>query len=588
MIDTRILASSTALAALGLMLAACGADEAPDHDVGADVGSDAASDAHIDSGSGADADLDGADGSGTLAPPESIDWEGYVPVAPTIPLLTADQLQASLRAIFGDDIAIPPITWSVTEAGGFVAVGAGDATLSPRSVEDLERAARDIASQIFSPDRRAAFLSCTPAGPTDDACAAEFIDRFGLRLWRRPLTDEERGRLVGLASEAGTALGDFHAGLSWALVALVQSPNFLFRREVGVENPQTGRRVLDDYELASRLAFVLWNTTPDDALLEAAGLGELSDDSTLAGHVDRMLSDPRAEDGILEFFRQAWGLHALSGLSKDPLVFPLMASDLGGALLTESELTLRALIFDDEADIREVLLSQRTFVDRRLAALYGVAAPVREGFGETWLPESGRRRGFLGQGAFLALGAHPTMSSPTVRGVFVRERLLCESIPAPPAGVDTSIPEPSGDALTLRDRVAEHLENETCAACHRLTDPIGLGFENFDGIGVFRELDNGERIDATGEFDGRPFNDAWDLAGQIGTDVRFTRCLVRNLVRFSTGQVEGFEQRRVLTGLEDQFEFDGYRWLPLVRALVLSPAFRELGPIDDTTEGSGT
>jgi hypothetical protein len=329
--------------------------------------------------------------------------------------------------------------------------------------------------------------------------------------------------------------------------------------------------------MAARLSYLMWNTTPDAELLEAAGRGELTSEDTLRVHYERLLASDRARVGILELFRQAYHLGELESLSKDPTVFPQMHPDLGTAALEETERVLEALIFDEQADFRELLVSNRTFVNRRLAALYGIPAPSAEGWGEVFLPAETGRRGFFGHASFLAVNSHPTSTSATERGLFVREALLCMVVPPPPSGVDTSIPEPSPDAPTLRERIAVHLEDPNCAGCHLLTDPMGLAFENFDGIGVWRALENEVEIDASGDLDGAAFDDAWDLADVVTERREFGRCVAQHLLRYGTASVEGNGQRPGIDVLEQDFVASGYRVLDLLEAFVMSPAFRTAG-----------
>lgn len=546
------------------------ADAGASTDTGAtDTGS---ADAADDAGGTTDA---AADAAPDVVEPDPRTWDEWAPAAAPVPRLTATQLTNTFVDLFGADVVVPQIAVPDLEDGGFVAVGASGATLSPRTVEDMERAAREVARQVLEAERRDRFVTCTPTGTVDSACAETFVREQGLRIWRRPLTDAEVERLVAIADEAATVLEDFHAGLEWALSALLQSPHFMFRREVG--EGEGDRRPYTDYEMAARLSYLLWNTTPDDELLAAASDGELTTDEGLRTQFERLLASDRSREGVLEVFRQAYHLHELEYLSKDPNVFPQMHPDLGPNALEETERVLEAIIFDEEGDFRELLVSNRTFVNRRLAALYGIPAPAAEGWGEVFLePETGRR-GLFGHTSFLAVNSHPTSTSATERGLFVREALLCMVVPPPPSGVDTSIPEPSPDAPTLRERIAVHLEDPNCAGCHLLTDPMGLSFENFDGIGVWRGTENDVEIDASGELDGAAFDDAWDLADVVTERREFGRCVAQHLLRYGTATVEGNAQRPGIEVLEQDFVASGYRVLDLLESFVMSPAFRTAG-----------
>jgi len=217
------------------------------------------------------------------------------------------------------------------------------------------------------------------------------------------------------------------------------------------------------------------------------------------------------------------------------------------------------------------------FLNPKLAALYQVPAPSAEGFRLVELPEEARRAGLLSHASLMSLNAHPNSSSATLRGKFVRNVLLCQEIPPPPVGVNTAIPEPSGDTVTLRQRVAEHLENPSCAGCHQLLDPIGLGLENYDSIGQWRTHEQGVMIDASGELDQRSFEDPNSLGVLIKEHPRFAPCLVRTMTRYALGRIEVDDEAPFLEDLNARFTSSGFQLKGLLRALVMSPLFREVG-----------
>ena len=508
------------------------------------------------------------------APPDPATVEFTAP-PPPLPRLTAAQYRNSVRTLFGPDIVVASDPELDVRSGGLLAVGAGVATVSPRGAENYERLAYAIAEQVLAPERRDRVLPC-PADAADRACLEAFARTQGHRVWRRPLTAAEIDRLVTVGTTAADTLGDPLQGFEFTLAAMLQSPHFIFRRELG-PGPEGGP--YNDHAMASRLSFLLWNTTPDDALLAAADAGELTDDTALRARAEAMLNDERARDGVMQIFVEWLGLDGLDALQKDPTIFTAMSPELAPAARHETLAVLDDIVFERDADFREFIDGRRTIVDRKLAALYGVRAPAREGFAPVELPEETRRRGFLGMVSFLAVNAHPTSSSATLRGKFIREKLLCQIVPPPPSDVDTSIPAPSGTTRTLRERVAEHLTNPSCAGCHVMTDGIGLAFENFDGIGVWRDTDHGAEIDATGDLDGTPFPDADVLTGLIAAHEDFPGCVTRYVARYGTGSIEGRDQRALIDALAARFVAGDHRFRALLVDFIMSPAFRTAGAI---------
>jgi hypothetical protein len=384
--------------------------------------------------------------------------------------------------------------------------------------------------------------------------------------------------LVKLAADAQAALGGFDAGLTCGIAAILQMPSFLYRADVGEDDPdRPGKRRYSSWEMAGRVAFFLTNTVPDDELLDAADRGDLLTDEGLAAQAYRLLASGGAREAVANFFSELYTLHELDELTKDPNIFRHASPEVGPAARQEVLTTVLDLVFERDADVGDLLTSSRTFADRRLAAIYNVKAPSPDGFGELTLPETGARRGLLGQVGILAQFAHPVASSATLRGKFIRQVLICGEIPPPPANVNTALPEPRGDARTLKERVKLHLTNPACSGCHLLMDPIGLGLEQFDGLGRFRELDNGAIIDPSGDLDGVPYADSRELAEVIRDHPDFAECFVGNLTRYATSEASKVAQRGEIERLTLAFEAHGRRVLPLMKEIVMSPIFRWAG-----------
>lgn len=499
---------------------------------------------------------------------------------PTLRRLTDAQYRRALEDLFGTGLFLPDQLEPDVRILGLNAVGASVTPISSRGIERYEETSYAVAEQAVLEDRRGRFMPCTPTGAGDVACAREALAQLGLRVWRRPLSEAELDALVGLHSQAVETLGDFWQGLVFGIAALLQDPAFLMRPELG-EVGADGVRRYTGYEMASRLSFLFWDAPPDAELLEAARTGALDTEEGVEAQAQRLWSSPRARDGVRAWASDLLHLAELDDLHKDPAVFQHMSDQVGPSAREETLRGVEHLIFDADADFRELLTTRHTFVDRTLAAIYDVQAPAREGFGEVELPEEQPRVGLLGQVSFLALQAHATSSSPTLRGLFVRDALLCQPLPDPPAGVDTSIPEQSAAFPTLRDRVQSHLTEPGCASCHELTDRIGLALEPFDGLGVHRSFDGGAPIDASGVLDGVPFDDAVGLAQALHDHPSLAGCLVKQVTRYGLGRKEAESEREVMAWLTERYVSGAHRMQPLWLDLVVSPAFRQVGEVSE-------
>ena len=499
------------------------------------------------------------------------------PPGPVMRRLTTEQYRNTVADLFGEGVAPSGELEPDSSLNGFLAIGTSRATVSPHGAELYETAAYEVADQALSSARRNALVSCTPAATEDATCARTFVTELGRRAWRRPLESTEIETLTNIANRSAMVLGNFYEGLELAIAALLQSPNFLFRIEVGAPSEGQIGRAYTSLEMASRLSYALWNTTPDETLLAAGERGDLATEEGVRREAERLLASPRARGAVREFFSDMLRLSGLSNLPQNPALFAQMSDTIGAAMREGTLRSLETQLLDEEAPYRSIFNSRTTFVNAELASLYGVAAPASGGFAAVTLPAEGRRVGLLGEGSILAVTSHGHASSPTVRGRFIREALLCQSIPAPPPSVG-ELPEPSPELPTMRERLAEHRSNPACASCHAVTDPMGLSLENFDALGAFRMRENGALIDPSGELDGAAFDDAAGLGEVLHDHPAVTRCLVRNLFRFTVGHVEGPYELRSLVELARDFEDGNLR--TLLVELMASDDFRRSGDLE--------
>lgn len=494
--------------------------------------------------------------------------------------LTAAQYRATIADVLGPDIVIGGRLEPDNRRSGLLAVGSSYVSVTGAGFEQYEALARTIAEQALDADHRGALLPCAPsdAAQPDDACAAAFVRRVGERLLRRPLDDEAVEARVAVARAATTSLGDFHAGLEAALASLLLSPEFLFRLENAEPDPGLGRQRITSTAMATRLSYLLWNSTPDDELLGAAARGELVDDDGLAAQVDRLLAAPRVADAARAFFADLFAFDEIEDglVRKDPEIYPAFSQML---IQDAREQTLRVItahLLDDDGDYRDLFTTRRSFMTRTLGLVYEV--PVRTAMG--WEPfefaRDSERAGLLTHVSLLALRSHPGRSSPTLRGKFVREVLLCTDVPPPPGDIDFSeFSEEGGEnRRTARERLTVHFADPICAGCHALMDPIGLALEQLDGIGAYRTTENGATIDPSGELNGAPFADAIGLGEALANDPQLGPCFVESLYRYAVGRDVADSERAWLDALQADGAVSGYRLRDLLRAIALSDAFR--------------
>lgn len=493
-------------------------------------------------------------------------------------LLTADQFRNTLSYIFGPDITVPKSFAPVTRTDGLLGVGASFAGLTASQMETYQKTAAQAANQVVNDRNRHFLVPCAPKDDkgADDVCARTFLFSVGRLVYRRPLEPTRLEELVGEASSSARELKDFYAGLGIALEGMLLSPQVLMVSERAEPDPKPpGEWRLDSYSLASRLSLFLWNAGPDDLLLKAAESGELQTDKGLAKQADRLLASPRLDAGVRAFFDDMFQLDEFNNLAKDGKIYPAFT---GTAVQDAREQVLRMTLnhlLAENKDYRDLFTTRETFVSPSLAAVYKV--PAKPGWTEYEFPEGSPRVGLLTQIGFLAAHGHPGRSSPTLRGKALREVLLCQQVPRPPPNVDFSALEnPDPKIKTQRERIAVHLQNPVCAGCHRLTDPIGLALENFDGAGQFRETEKGAPIDASGSLDGKKFNDAAGLAAVVHDNPALTACLVKRVYAYAVASPSTAAGPGVLDGLNMQFAADGYKLRPLLKSVVTDKSFSQV------------
>ena len=449
---------------------------------------------------------------------------------------------------------------SVTIEGPFAVGGAGD-TQSRRRI-----------------------LTCRPGDPArggataldDRACARQILSTLARRAYRRPVAAEDVDTLMSFF-EAGRKSGGFEAGLEQALQRLLVSPDFLFRIEVEPAGAVPGQPYrISDVELASRLAFFLWSTAPDDELLELAARGTLHQPMTLDRQVTRMLADPRARSLVDNFAAQWLQLRDLRGVVPDPDLFPDFDENLRDAMRQETELFLKSQIEADRG-IPELLTANYTFVNERLARHYNIPGVYGTRFRRVVL-DGTPRGGLLGQASLLTVTSYPNRTSPVLRGKWLLENLLGTPPPPPPPNVPALKDKgANGERQSVRERLQEHRRNSVCATCHSQMDPLGFALEHFDAVGRYRTTDEARTpVDASGAL---PSGDKFEgLPGLrdvlVGRREQFVGTVAERLLSFALGRSVEYYDRPTLRALVREAAPGGYRWSSIIKGVVKSGAFQ--------------
>ena len=498
---------------------------------------------------------------------------------PVMRRLTELQYRTIVADIFGPDIRIVARFEPGVREEGLLAVGTGQAGMSPFSVEQYHNAALSISADIFSEAHRGKLVPCTPlpdARSFDLSCARQFFERYGSLLLRKPPSAADVQRFIGRARMGTERLNDFYAGLQFALVGVLMSPDFLLRIEGAVPHTdQSDQWHLDSWSKASRLSFFLTNSAPDPELLRAAGAGELDNKAGLKRQVDRMIAGPHFERAVRAFFADMLQFDKFSDLDKDPIVYPAFNSTVAADAQNQTLRTIIDLLVTQKEDYREIFTTRHTYLTRALGIVYRLPVATRNGWESAEFPSSSHRVGIESLVAFLALYAHPGRSSPTLRGKAIREVFLCEDVPDPPPNVNFTTVEDTSNAKmpTARDRLAVHRSQPSCAGCHKVMDPVGLTLENFDGLGTYRTSENGATIDPSGELDGISVASPEALGQALHDDPETPRCLVERMYRYAVGRDTRFEERAYMDYLIASFRAGDYRVPELMRTIAMSNNF---------------
>lgn len=481
-------------------------------------------------GGGAGAGTAGAAGNGN--PPVTATQEGAKERCatskvgpPMLRRLTQLEFQRTTADIFPQIVS----GWSGVKVGtdSVSALGfsndAATLVVSQQTAQEILSTAEDVATHVIADGVLPQVLPC--ASSADAACAATFIAQYGARLFRRPLTGDETKRYNDYFTSV-VARSSFKLGIKWTLVALFQSPNAVYRSEVGAANGAT--YTLTQNEIATELAYTFGGTTPSADLLAKAAAGALATPEARLTEARNLLTTPAGKETALQLFREWSGYALVKARTKSNKSF---TSDIASDMSRETDKFVDDVVFAKSGNLRDLLTAPYTFLNARLATFYGYGAASGADFSRVDRPATWGI-GLLAQGSLLSANAHANATSPTWRGLFVFSKLFCNTRLKPPPSVP-SLEEPTPDMpMTTRARYeVAHVKNPSCSACHTQWDPIGFGFEHFDEVGRYREQEVGMAIDTKGYVKDRSgrqtmsFDGAQDLATQLAGDADVTDCV---------------------------------------------------------------
>lgn len=454
--------------------------------------------------------------------------------------------------------------------------------VTERLHDELVRVAEDLAAQLVATP--AAYEQVVGCSPDEAGCRDSFLNDFGLRSFRRPLTGAELERYQNLFDSAGALIqsgDDFADGVQLSVEAMLQSPHFLYRVERGEAVADEYGTPLTDYEIATRLSFTLLGSTPDAELLSRASAGGLSTPEEIVVQAERLVALPEVRDRVVDFHDRWLELGALVGVSKDAGLYPAFTPELTTAMRAETLRFVEDTTLTEGGAISHLLSANHTFVDAQLAELYGVPGSFGSELERVELTD-GVRGGLLTQGSFLSgHTSSSTITSPILRGIFVLRRVLCQDVPEPPPNATQQEPPPSETPiLTTREFFAWKTSMVACVGCHSIINPVGFAFEGFDAIGVARTTEDGAPIDTTGValLSGQqiPFADARDLSTRIAALPEAHGCYAKNWLQYAYGRRDTTQDLRTMGVIARNLATDTYGVRQLLVDLTRGAAFSHL------------
>jgi hypothetical protein len=498
---------------------------------------------------------------------------------PTSIRLSPGQYKQTIADIFGESVEVKGRFEPEQRDKGLLAIGARTKNITDGGFQSYDEIARVVAAEVTDEQHRS-LIGCTPkaADGRDDKCARAFFSRVAPLLYRRPVERAEIDDIVKTAGMGAEKLGNFYAGVRLTLAGMLVSPEFLLRFKKWEPDPaRRGQERLNAYSKAASLSYFLWNTAPDQTLLDAAARGALHDQAGLEAQVDRMLSSPRLADGVRGLFADMLGFSEFEHVSKEAAFFPNYTATIKAQSQEQTLRTIVDHVLTRRGDYRDLFTTPNTFLTTDLAAIYGVPVvdTTDNGQPQRWIkhsyPEGDPRSGILSQVSFTSLWSPSGRTSATVRGKALRELIMCQIVPAPPGNVEfTFVEDTTNPQLqTTRDRITAHSSQPMCAGCHKLTDPQGLALENFDSAGQLRTHENGKLIDASGMFNNKKFDGPYGLAQVVRNDPSIPSCVAQRAFEFETGYSPPRDDAR-WKQIQERFAASNYNVVELLRQIAIS------------------
>jgi hypothetical protein len=484
--------------------------------------------------------------------------------------LTRTQYDRTVADLLGDQSA-PAMASLTPEVGqnGFANSASGLRVRETDAVQ-LQKIAKQLAQTTVS-TRLSKIFSCDATKVADATCKRSFVEGFGKRAFRRPLEAAEIDRYLALYDAVLAKEPTGTKPIQAVVEAVLQSPKFLYRSELGVGPVEGGRIRLSPWETASALSYFFLDTMPDDALAKAADEGKLATAAEVEAQARRLLADPRAKPAIVGFWSQLFELEELEHATKDEGVLPNF-DQIKGELAAETTKFVEHLLFTKGASFEELFTADWTFLSAGIAPIYGTSTA---GLFQT---DPKARAGFLTHPSLMSRFAVSSRTSPVQRGKFVRDKLLCHFIPDPPDGIDLNLPETLTPGMTRRQQLEEKTKGPACAGCHSLMNPIGFGFESLDAVGRYRTEEAGQPIDDQGTLTGTrdvdgPFKGAAELSRKLGKSAQVKECMAIQTFRWALGRSENQGDACAVRAIYDRFAAAGFRLDELPIAVATSDAF---------------